>query len=299
MNKNLSDDFDDSIDLRTLFRLFLKRKWWFIGTMIIVLAAGLFYVFQKPVFYEARFMFKFNDDFVEDEYLQYKDVQDVYSRNKSVFINADKVPLLIETDLVMRALNDLDEIDDYTSSAYSYIVNLDLDDDSSDFVLKAKDEDKNLAKKIGLKLIESLGNVVMENDRKIFDNTLDLIKKDIKSLNDEIAGYADKIDTLNNEIKTDSVSLEKQGEILIYKEKILDNELEIKKLEDTSEQLSDKKSKVVNRVELLTKDPGYVVENDRTINSAIVFLLSIITGIVVVLAVNYIYKLKDNRKIKD
>jgi len=36
LNKEEDNISEDAIDLRTLFRLFLKRKWWFITTVIIV-----------------------------------------------------------------------------------------------------------------------------------------------------------------------------------------------------------------------------------------------------------------------
>jgi len=85
---------------------------------------------------------------------------------------------------------------------------------------------------------------------------------------------------------------EKQGEVLLYLEKIIDNEYEIKKLDDLYREFSVEKDKIANRVELVSEKPRYLVENDRMINSIIVILLSLLTGIVVVLVVNYIYKLK-------
>jgi hypothetical protein len=332
MNNNKNTQPEDTIDLKTLFRLFFKRKWWFIGTLIIVLAAGMFYIFSKPVLYEARFNFRLSDDFVEDEYLQYKDIQEIYTRNQSVFIDSNKIPQILYTDLIFKALNELQEIDDYKSSINAYVVNLDLEDGSTTFVMKVKGEDKKLAKKIGLKLIESLGTQVSENDIKIFNNTLNLINADIQTLENEITGFEDIIIMINEEVqglyveldnqndrsivisssesnngnpKNGTVALfdatttqvlneitEKQGEILLYKEKIIDNEYEIKKLNDLYHKFSDEKEQATNRVELMTEDPSYTIENNRKINSVIVILLSVLTGIIVVLAVNYIYKLK-------
>jgi hypothetical protein len=294
---------EDTIDFKTLFRLFLKRKWWFIGTVIFVLAAGIFYVFSKPVIYEARFNFKLNDDYVEDEYLQYRDIQEIYNRNQAVFIGIKEIPLILKTDLIFKTLDELEDVDDYKNVLSANVVSIDLDDDSSMFVLRVKDEDKQLAAEIGLKLIESLGIKIMENDKEIFDNTLDLINRDIKTLESETKDFEDKINLLNEEIsnlssgsdtsQTLNTIEEKQGEALLYMEKIIDNEYEIKKLTDLYQVFSGEKDKVINRVELVSEKPRYSVENDRMINSIIVILLSLLTGIVVVLIVNYIYKLKN------
>ncbi|MBN1298259.1 MAG: hypothetical protein JW997_01080 [Actinobacteria bacterium] len=300
-NKNTHPE--DTIDFKTLFRLFLKRKWWFIATVILVLAAGIFYVFTKPVIYEARLNFKLNDNYVADEYLQYNDIQEIYSRNQTVFIEMKEIPWILKTDLIFKALDELEEVDDYNDILSANVVNIDLQEDSATFILRVKDEDKKLSEKIGFKLIESLGLQVMENDKKIFDNTLDLITGDIKTLENEIADFENKINLLNEEISDlskgsgNALALnaieEKQGEVFIYTEKIIDNEYEIKKLEKLLQEFSSQKDKVVNRVEPVSKNARFTVENDRMINSIIVVLLSLLTGIVVVLFVNYIYKLKN------
>jgi len=37
---------EDEIDLREIFMIFIKRKWWFIGSILIILIIGLLYVFM-------------------------------------------------------------------------------------------------------------------------------------------------------------------------------------------------------------------------------------------------------------
>lgn len=305
MNKKQNNNTKDTIDLRILFRLFLKRKWWFIITVVIVAAFGFIYVFRIPVLYEARYKFSLEDDYVQDEYLQYSDSQEKFISNESVFIGAQDVPLILKTDLIFRALEDIPGIDDYKTYVDSSLIKIDLEDDSRVFSLKVKNEDRELAKKIGFKLIESLGEQIKNQDIKIFDNTLEVINGDIGAMEEENNYYEEKISKINGEINNLYTKLEsspatqieyeimkKNGEILLYKEKIINNENEIRKLNDLYQEFTDRKNNVGSRIELLTEEPGINVENNRAINSIIVIMLSIFTGIVVVLGVNYIYKLK-------
>ena len=167
---------------------------------------------------------------------------------------------------------------------------------------------------IARNLIESLGTQVMKNDLDIFDNTLTLIDKDMKELSDQNKTFENKITEINEEIREmykelDGFSnaggspasnelnydiIEKKGEILLYRDKIIDNNNEIKRLDELYKMFEDEKGKVHNRVEIVDANPDYNVENSRAINSIIVILLSILTGIIVVLVVNYIYKIREN-----
>jgi len=302
---------EDTIDLKTILRLFLKRKWWFIGTVLIVMVLGMLYMLSKPVIYEVKYKFSFEDDFLPDDYLMYSDSQKLYS-NESVFIEARDVSLIFETDLIFRSLGDMEEIDDYSDYIHSSMVDLDLERDTSIFTLKIKDTDKKLADDIAKNLIESLGTQILNNDLEIFDNTLVMIDGDIKILEEENTSYENDIAIINEEIQVmyieseDSFQgsgtftlndlhydiIEKKGEILLYRERIIDNEYETEKLGGLHQLFMDEKNKVHNRIEIIAANPDYNVENDRMINSIIVILLSLLTGIIVVLAVNYIYKLK-------
>ena len=50
-NKDIINE--DEIDLREIFRVFVKRKWWFIGIFIVVLIAGLLFTFLKTQEYTS------------------------------------------------------------------------------------------------------------------------------------------------------------------------------------------------------------------------------------------------------
>jgi len=309
LNKEEDNISEDAIDLRTLFRLFLKRKWWFITTVIIVALLGFLYILRIPILYEVKYKFSLRDDYVQDEYLNYSESQDDLISNQDVFIGASDVPLILKTDLIFKALEEIPEIDDYKPYVDSSLIKIDLDRDTSVFSLKVKDSSKELAKKIGLKLIESLGERIKNQDIEIFNNTIEMIGEDIGILQEESRVFEQKISEISTEIDAlysqmggntteqfEYEIMEKKGELLLYREDIIGNEDEIRRLESFSQELTDEKDGVVNRVDLLTEEPSINVENNRAINSIIVVLLSILTGLVVVIGVNYIDKLRRSRK---
>lgn len=308
MSKKDESYTEDTIDLRTLFRLFLKRKWWFIATVILVAILGFLYILRTPVLYEAKYKFSLKDDYFQDEYLKYSESQDDLTNSQDVFIEAEEVPLILKTDMIFSALEEIPEIDDYETYINSSLIKIDLEDDSSVFSLKVENYDKELAKKIGLKLIESLGEQIKNQDIEIFNNTIEMIEEDIRVLEEEDIYFKHEISEIEDEVsslyaeldssrdtRTEYDIIKKNGEILLYEEKIIGNDDKIREMESLYQEFTDKRDKVVNRVELLTEEPSIDVENNRAINSVIVILLSILTGIVVVLGVNYIYKLKREK----
>ena len=200
MVKNDNSFQEDTIDLKTIFRLFLKRKWWFIGTFLVVLIVGMLYIISKPMLYEVKYKFNFEDDFLPDDYLMYSESQKLFS-NESVFIEAKDIPLIFETDLIFRSLLNIEEIDDYSDYISSPMTDLDMESDTSIFVLKIKNTDKELANNIAKNLIESLGIQVMDNDLEILTNTLVMIDEDIKLLEEENHAYKNDIAVLDEEIK--------------------------------------------------------------------------------------------------
>jgi hypothetical protein len=304
MTKEDKNILDDSIDLKTLFRLFLKRKWWFLGTLIIVLVLGMIYMWNKPIIYEVRYKFSVEDDFMPDNYLMYNDSNQLYT-NDSVFIQANDVAPLFNSEIIFRALKDIEGIgDNYSDYINSYFQDLDIESGKGIFSLKVKGEDKDFAGIIAKTLIESLGTQIMNNDLEIYNNTLDMINDDISILMEKNDLYNMRISSIEEEIRNTAISsdvidydvLDKKGEILIYRSKIIANEDNIEKLNELYNKLDAEKANIHNRVEIFDENLNYNVENDRMINSLIVILLSFLTAILMVLLVNYIYKLKSSRK---
>ena len=63
MNEDKNIKKDDEIDLREIFRVFVKRKWWFIGSVLIILVIGLLYVFMQPTSYLLTYQIEVNENY--------------------------------------------------------------------------------------------------------------------------------------------------------------------------------------------------------------------------------------------
>ena len=68
-NKDIINE--DEIDLREIFRIFIKRKWWFAGTFIVVLIAGLLFTFLKSQEYASTSILKVKEDHYLDSISMY------------------------------------------------------------------------------------------------------------------------------------------------------------------------------------------------------------------------------------
>ncbi len=70
MNKKPKGNKDiinkDEIDLRELFRIFIERKWWFIGTFLVILIAGLLFTFLRTQEYTSTSILKVKEDYCLD-----------------------------------------------------------------------------------------------------------------------------------------------------------------------------------------------------------------------------------------
>ena len=62
MNKDKDIKKDDEIDLREIFMMFIKRKWWLIGSVLAVLIVGLLYVFMQPTNYLLTYQIKIKEN---------------------------------------------------------------------------------------------------------------------------------------------------------------------------------------------------------------------------------------------
>ncbi len=68
-NKDIINE--DEIDLREIFRIFIKRKWWFIGAFLVVLIAGLLFTFLKTPEYTSTSILKVKEDYYLDSVSEY------------------------------------------------------------------------------------------------------------------------------------------------------------------------------------------------------------------------------------
>lgn len=62
---------DNKNNPKRVFGFFLKSKWWFIGTFLIVLTCGLIFTFLKPPLYLSSFQVQVKDNFYDDYIYKY------------------------------------------------------------------------------------------------------------------------------------------------------------------------------------------------------------------------------------
>ncbi len=71
MNKNKISKFRDTIKLRDIVLIFLKRKWIFIGFFLVVSIIGLLFTFLKTPVYQSSSTLKLKDVYYEENLYKY------------------------------------------------------------------------------------------------------------------------------------------------------------------------------------------------------------------------------------
>lgn len=71
MNKNKISKFTDTIKLRDILSIFLRRKWIFIGFFLVVLIIGLLFTFIKTPVYKSTSALKLKDVYYEENLYKY------------------------------------------------------------------------------------------------------------------------------------------------------------------------------------------------------------------------------------
>jgi uncharacterized protein involved in exopolysaccharide biosynthesis len=64
MDEDKNIEKDDGIGLKEIFMIFIKRKWWFIGSVLIILAVGLLYVFIQPTNYLLTYKIELKKNYI-------------------------------------------------------------------------------------------------------------------------------------------------------------------------------------------------------------------------------------------
>jgi len=87
-----------------------------------------------------------------------------------------------------------------------------------------------------------------------------------------------------------------QKERSFYRQVVLENERKIIDLNNLRESLLKDEDIILDRINLLSDTPSYSMESNRMRNIAIVLILSIIIGVIVVFAVNFLSGLREDKK---
>jgi capsular polysaccharide biosynthesis protein len=335
MNHNNENITEDEIDLREIFRVFVKRKWWFIGAVLVVLAIGCLYVFMQPVTYTATCRFDIGKDYANDK------LSGFYPNKaeKLNFINVDNIPALFRTVGVFGPLGDLKGVKDYDKWLASDSVKISLNENTNIFNVSVSSADKDLAGDIALTLINSFDESITRETKDEFDDLIAAIGRDIELLENKnsnfesvLVGFDEKIDSLYelldsfiidynvelvneierenassnysfynlivppNEIEDEISEIRKEREF--YRQEIFNNQNELMELESLKGIMEEDEEVITDRVKLLTERPVFKSESNRKRNLAVVVVLSLIVGVMVTFLTNFFINLKADSKSK-
>lgn len=336
MNNQAEIKNEDEINLMDIVIMFIKRKWWFMGSILLVLAIGFIYVFIQPANHILTYQVKLNEDYsnhlLDELYPNHgKDIN---------YLSLQNIPILFKSENVFRSVNNINDEIDYHKLRESDKVKISLNEETSIFNISVSNSDYSLAGNLVMTLISTFESVIGDKERIILNEILGKIEIDIKDLEDEnnnientiIAGPKTEIDILYAELdkyivdyniglsnrleenkNSENVSFYNviippndisnkittlQKEINIYEDKILENKSKIIGLESLKVGLIKEEDIILGRIELISSDPFYNIESDKLRNIAIVIVLSIIIGILFTFIINFLLSSKIKEMIR-
>ena len=337
MNKKVKDSEnivnEDEINLREIFKIFTKRKWWFIGAVIVVLIVGLTWVFIKPMDYQATYQFRFVEKYSNN------DLSNLYSdyQERLNSVTLEEVPILFNSVDVFESIEELLTGNiNYNSLLNSDVVKISLNEGTSIFDLSISNPNPVLAESIGLTLINALNEYISNKIEVAYNDILYEIEVDLGELEEEkenfektISETGEEIDKLHSELDeyiidyninlVDSIEEEVQDgrfysmvippskiqddisilveEMKYYEIEILDDERKITQLNNLHNDLIKDEDIISDRIELVSEDPVIKAESNKKRDLVIVLFLSVAAGVVVTSGVNFLLNSK-NKKVK-
>lgn len=336
MDEDKNIEKDGEIDLREIFMIFMKRKWWFLGSVLIILMMGLLYVFMQPVSYLLTYQIEVNENYFN------KNLSELYPNYEKElnYISLTNVPVIFKSEDISKSLDGIDKDIDYNKLLKSESVKITLNENTSIFNISVSNPDYDLADKIAKTLINAFDNSIKNKEKTILNEIVGKIEQDIKDLENENINYENivlinleaKVDNLYAELnkyiidynvslsdeleknkKTENVSFYNiiippngisdkisrlQSEIDLYRQKILENKNEIIVLNNLHENLLNDENIILTRIDLVSEKPYYGIESKRVRNLEIVVALSLLAGVVVVFIVNFGFSLKKRKDAK-
>jgi len=329
----------DEINLSDVILIMIRKKWWFIGTLLVVLIIGLTYVFLQPVSYILTYQIELNKDYHN------KTLSELYPNHEKDlnYLTLQNVPVLLKSEEVLKSVKDLNKDFDYKRlrNEEADLLSISLTENTSIFDISVANPDYTLADNINKTLISTLKNMTGERLEVNLDDILARIDADTLEIEDEnnmfestkIAELKSEIDKLYEELdryiidynielsdrleenkKSENVSFynviippndisskisDLNSEIKVYENKVLENKGKIIVLENLYEELLKDEDAITERIRLVSDSPYYKVESNRLRNIAIVIAASIILAILMVFIVNAIENSRLKEKIKE
>lgn len=324
---------EEEVSFSDIVVMFIKRKWWFIGTFLIVLVLGMAYIFLQPVnhilTYQIEMKEKYDNESLNMLYPNYA--------NDLNHLSVQNIPAIFKSEKVLSSIKDIDDDIDYQKLRESDSVKIELNKGTSIFNIIVSWSDNELADNIIMTLIATFENIIEDNEKLILEKVLDKIGADIEDLEEEntilqdtnINELEDEIDALYtklsryivdynidlsnrleenknsenvsfynviippNDISNKIDTLKK--EMNLYETRVIENKQKIIDLNNLTEELQKDEVIINERIRLLSGSPTYTTESDRLRNILIIAVLSIVLGIIVTFIINFIH----NSRIKE
>ena len=321
MNEKKDEIAEDEIDLREILGIFIKRKWWFLGTVAAILLVGLVFVFLQPANYKASYRFAVRGDYLNN------DLSNSYP-NRAEQLNyytMDKISELFAS------------METESSMVPSDSVQINRLGDTNIFELSTTDPDPDIAREKGLVLIESFQGYMGQRAEEALDEVKSIIINDIEDFEDRIRiirseripKLKDEVDVLYEDLDSyivdyninitrqleetregnigfynvvippnkisDSINL-LNNDISFYRGELIGYENESLMLRRLYNNLLKDESLIVERVKWHTGTPFVEAENNIRRNLLVVLALSLIGGVVMVFVVNFASNIRKRRE---
>lgn len=270
------------ITIKDILKIFLKRKWALIATVLIVLIAGYLYIFLKTPLYESNSKLQINNVYYNEDILKYfpeeAEILEVYSNNT---YNEEIIRNILNNYLIQfKEQSFLDEValeTGYNLKKENILESLILfaEYDKKTLLVKVMHEDPEISFKINYNLISTFMDKKNSGTLSAINSLVSKIETEQKRLEDEI----DK--TSDQEIEEAAISIFNDMESIKYN-------------------LVNNKEFIINRLEVSQKPEVHTkATNVNLLKEILVTLfLSLLAGIIVIFLPNVFLSLKieDERK---
>ncbi len=306
MNKKPKGNKDiingDEIDLREIFRIFVKRKWWFIGTFLVVLIAGLLFTFlNTPTLeYSSTSIIKISDDYLLDSINKYFPKE--ASELKIGSLNDVSIELKLSKTLneVTKTLNyDIDRND------LDKAINISIDEEKEILTLTTVYNDPEITYRINKTLLDVYKNKKNSEFNEVYKRLVQKIGAkliDAQEQIEELSGRAEEYIIgfnvkLLNEIEKLGSDIPFLGANYTSPEiagKLNHNLRVYNDLEEINCIITENKELFVNKIEVIENPEisDVVAETNYGRNVLITIFLAVIVGFVVVFLANYFISLR-------
>jgi Chain length determinant protein. len=322
----------DEIDLVGAYRIFIRRKWWFAVSAIIILILGIIYTFIQPVNCIVKYQINIEKDYSNSNLTKlYPD-----SMPSLNYFNADNASAIFKSAQIFESLKNLPEKVNYSNLLNSGYVTIERDDVKANiFTIKVPNPDRALANKIAMTLINTFDDYISNKNKEALDKIVASINSDIGGIESKDQGLEQEISKLKNDIDSlysqlydyivnynidlaSKLKTESQGsyssynivippnkfedeisfinnKINIYNGIIVDSKSEEVNLSTLRDNLTKDESIITERVSLLSKTPIYETDDRRVRNIIISMVLSVIVGIIVVFTADFFLSIKKKK----